>query len=187
MAHAAKRKSKKAKPSFDVARADIAEGSSGWVYRSEVRSDEFVQDPDNLKPASDAERVSPAEIALQMATDIIPAVEATAQVAPELVPAAEHLVGPADQPSAVLTTNALAGTSELATPVEPPVEAPYEPLPPFVMPVQDEPRYEDVRGSASQEIGWIESGVNVMVMPLTIAIVAMIAPVMWMLGPRAHR
>jgi hypothetical protein len=34
---------------------------------------------------------------------------------------------------------------------------------------------------------WIENGVNVMVLPLTIAIVAMIAPVIWMLAPRAHR
>ena len=37
----------------------------------------------------------------------------------------------------------------------------------------------------SAAIGWIESGVGLMVLPLTLAIVAMIAPVLWILGPRA--
>jgi len=35
--------------------------------------------------------------------------------------------------------------------------------------------------------GWIEAGVGVMVLPLTVAIVAMIAPLIWMLGPKSHR
>ena len=37
----------------------------------------------------------------------------------------------------------------------------------------------------SAAIGWIESGVGLMVLPLTLAIVAMVAPVLWILGPRA--
>ena len=36
-------------------------------------------------------------------------------------------------------------------------------------------------------LGWIESSVGVMVMPLTFAIVAMIAPVLWIFGSRARR
>ena len=44
-----------------------------------------------------------------------------------------------------------------------------------------------VYASATIGAGWIESSVHVMVMPVTIAIVVMIAPVMWMLGSRAHR
>jgi hypothetical protein len=154
-ATAAKRKSKKAKPSFDVARDDLAAGSSGWVYRSETV----------IQPGPEVESEIGAVI--------------TAQVVPELVPAAEHLVGPADQPSTSLTAKAVSSGLE---PSAPPDDAAF--VPPLSA-VSDD--VEENGALETPAAAWIENGVNVMVLPLTIAIVAMIAPVIWMLAPRAHR
>ena len=72
-------------------------------------------------------------------------------------------------------------------PVEPSLAvtatAETEPLPPLsIAPAA-------VRASPSQRAShsWIESGVGAMVMPLTFAIVAMIAPVLWIFNSRARR
>jgi hypothetical protein len=91
------------------------------------------------------------------------------------VPAAEHLVGPADEPSRVGPANGV----EPGAPV-----IPGEPA------FGTRPAAAAANGAGAAHTppaGWIESGVHVMVMPLTMAIVAAIAPVIWMLAPRAHR
>ncbi len=50
-----KRASKKAAPSFDVARDPIAGAQSGWVYRSDAQPS---RDPSPEPPARDAERAA---------------------------------------------------------------------------------------------------------------------------------
>ncbi|HEV3058221.1 MAG TPA: hypothetical protein VGY48_08225 [Vicinamibacterales bacterium] len=106
------RKSKKPKPTFDVARADLGERPAGWVYRSAA-------------PAP-----SPAR-------------------APSVAPSAPPAPGPGPDP------------------------APPEP--------------SDRARSAQTSLDWVEAGVGVMVLPLTVAIVAMIAPLLWMLAPRSRQ
>jgi hypothetical protein len=96
-------KSKKPKPSFNVARAEIDAQPAGWVYRSGATADA------SSAPPIDAEFVS--------------------------------------------TRHASAAHA--------------------------------ASGEASG--GWIEVSVSVMVLPLTAAIVVMLAPVIWMLAPKARQ
>jgi hypothetical protein len=95
-------KSKKPKPSFDVARVDIGAQPAGWVYRSSATADA------SSAPPIDAEFVSTPH-----------------------------------------------GSAAHAT-------------------------------SYEASGGWIEVSVSVMVLPLTAAIVVMLAPVIWMFAPKAR-
>jgi hypothetical protein len=98
-------KSKKPKPSFSVARADIGAEPAGWVYRS------------NAKASADASSA-------------------------------------------------------------PPIDAEFVSTP-----------HASAAHAASDEAsaGWIEVSVSVMVLPLTAAIVVMLAPVIWMFAPKARQ
>jgi hypothetical protein len=98
-------KSKKPKPSFSVARADVGAQPAGWVYRSGARASADA----STAPPIDAEFVSTPQSSAQHA---------------------------------------------------PPDEVPG---------------------------GWIEVSVSVMVLPLTAAIVVMLAPVIWMFAPKARQ
>ena len=98
--------SKKARPSFDVARTALDAHSDAWVYRSDAP-------PSPLAPAE---------------------------------PRAEPFVTPH------------------AASAEPPAAAPERSGP-----------------------GWIETGIGVMVMPLTLTMLAMIAPLLWIGGSRSRR
>lgn len=98
-------KSKKPKPSFSVARADIGAKPAGWVYRSNAGASAGA----SSAPPIDAEFVS--------------APDGTASQAP----------------------------------------------------------------SETVSAGWIEASVAVMVLPLTAAIVVMLAPVIWMFAPKARQ
>jgi hypothetical protein len=102
----ATRSSKKARPSFDVARAELGEHADAWVYRSDA-------------PPSPAARAEPR-----------------------------------DEPSA---------TPRAGSAARPPSE-----------PARSGP-------------GWIETGIGVMVMPLTLTMLAMIAPLLWIGGSRPRR
>ncbi len=93
-------RSKKLKPSFDVARADLGGGHVGWVYRSDAPPP-----------------------------------------------------GPTESPS--------------------PVSRHPPPKP-------------DSPGEQTSH-GWVETGIGVMFLPVTLTIVAMMAPVLWLFAPRSHR
>jgi hypothetical protein len=95
-------KSKKPRPSFEVARAELGESRVGWVYRSD----------------------SPAPIVPE----------------PPVIP-----------------------------PPPPPAPAPFS--------TRSSPRPDVSRG-------WVETGLGVMGLPVTLTIVAMMAPVLWLLAPR---
>jgi hypothetical protein len=34
---------------------------------------------------------------------------------------------------------------------------------------------------------WIEAGAHLMAFPVTVAVIAVVAPMMWMFGPRSHK
>lgn len=113
------RKSKKPRPTFDVARAEVGTGRAGWVYRSDAELPVELESS-AAPPASTLERSEAARAEL---THSFPA-------AP--------------------------------TPAPPPQAQP----------------------AASAAAGWIETGVGVMMLPFTLAIVAMVAPMLWVFGSR---
>jgi hypothetical protein len=110
------RKSKKATPSFEVARADLGASRVGWVYRSETPAPEVI------------ESVAIASVRTE---------------------------SPRREPSR-----------------------------------HDPPRGESARREAPQPEtphSWVETGIGVLVLPLTLTVVAMMAPVLWLFAPRAQR
>jgi hypothetical protein len=115
------RKSKKATPSFEVARADLGESRVGWVYRSET-------------PA--------------------PAVIESVAVASVRTESPSH-------------------------------ESPSRESPSRESARRESPRRESPQAETPHS--WVETGIGVMVLPLTLTVVAMMAPVLWLFAPRAHR
>lgn len=96
-------RTKKPKPSFDVARDPIGETKSGWVYRSA---------PEETPPVVTAELLHPADYMLEPA-------------------------------------------GSLSAPPEPP--------------------------------GWVSTGLLLMMLPITVGVSVMLAPVSWMLSGRTRR
>ena len=105
------RKSKKATPSFEVARADLGESRVGWVYRSETPAPTIVE---------------------------------------SVVIASVRTESPSRESAR-----------------------------------RESPRRESPQAETPHS--WVETGIGVMVLPLTLTVVAMMAPVLWLFAPRAHR
>ncbi len=53
--------------------------------------------------------------------------------------------------------------------------------------VETGPQPSSERQSADEPRGWMQAGARVLVFPLACALVAMAAPVLWMLAPRARQ
>ena len=65
--------------------------------------------------------------------------------------------------------------------------SPAPPAQPSVVSDAALPPYFERVFSAELPSDWIETGISVMVLPLTCAIVAMMAPVIWMFAPKVRR
>jgi hypothetical protein len=107
----AKRKPKKAKPSFDVARGAVTPDASAWVYRSDAAPPVAAREPASPLPAATA----PSE------------------------PVARDRIPPASR--------------------------------------QPEP----------SRVGWIGAGLGIMALPLTLTVMALTVPVLWIAGARPGR
>jgi len=153
------KRSKRAKPSFDIARTDLQGQRAGWVYRSDAPAQAdapvpaLVVEPD--PPVVEKSVAPPASAVFALPV---------APTAPAALSPAPRIPEPAATP--VVSTS-------------PPPRAHRE----------DEAEAVDPSSSSSKTrtSGWVRLSVGVMVLPLTLPILAMIAPVVWLAGSRPRR
>jgi hypothetical protein len=94
---------------------------------------------------------------------------------PVLVPAAEQLVGPADQPSNALPRQHAPLTADrLPKVAEQQIARVAQPIP-----------APATGATPPGRIAWLESGVGLMVLPVTLTVVAIVAPMLWLMETRA--
>jgi hypothetical protein len=66
-------------------------------------------------------------------------------------------------------------------------EPPLAAAPPVTAKAAGATEPEAPKPSDAPVSGWVAAGVGVLVLPVTLAVVAMMAPVIWLLAPRARR